>query len=454
MKKIITIIICLITTIIAKTQDSLTYALGNIAVIPNGKEISLNEIVPNIQLAKIINYIKPAATLNEFLNKPCILIFWHQFCPVCRKEIHALEEMKDVLYGKVNILLVTFQSESSVNDFITEQANNGHRFFYPIVVEDTLLRKTFPHDGDPHLVWINTNKKVQAITDHLSLTNENIQQWLTTGKIVLPYKHIQQDFDYNKPLLVNNNGGEEGAFQYRSMITGFIDSIRATSLIVKRTGSYTKIFMANVTIDQFFKQLFLQMDSTAGFLDPDWMDKRVMVNYKNHSTTKNFNKAYEQGGAVFNAFRKQHLYTYELILPGNYTEQEALQYMLQDIERYFHINAVIGQKEVNGLALKWEARNSEAAVITGKKEMYKTAGDSLLILKNNQPWSLVNTLNLNYDLPFVVDESGYTGAINGTLHFLQRDRTTVTSDLHALHFDLEDKKYTINMLVLNDTNSQ
>ena len=115
---------------------------------------------------------------------------------------------------------------------------------------------------------------------------------------------------------------------------------------------------------------------------------------------------------------------------------------------------MIGQKEVNGLALKWEARNSEAAVITGKKEMYKTAGDSLLILKNNQPWSLVNTLNLNYDLPFVVDESGYTGAINGTLHFLQRDRTTVTSDLHALHFDLEDKKYTINMLVLNDTNSQ
>ncbi|CAN5415662.1 hypothetical protein BH10BAC2_BH10BAC2_18050 [soil metagenome] len=452
MQKIITLIICLTITITANTQDSLTYALGNIAVIPDGKEVSLNETVPDIRLDKIVNYPKPAAPLNEFLDKPCILIFWQQFCPVCRKEMQTLEAMKKELDNKVNLLLVTFQSRSSVMDFIAEQKKAGRNFSYPTVIEDTLLRKTFPHDGDPHLVWINTKGVVGAITDHLAFTVNNIQQWVTTGILVLPYKHIQQNFDYNKPLLVNNNGGEAGAFQYRSVITGFIDSIRATSLIIKRTGSFTKIFMANATIDQMFKQLFFQMDSAAGFLDPDWMDKRVIADYKNPSAARNFNKAYEQGGIAFNDFRRKHLYTYELILPRSYTEQDALQCMLQDLQRYFHIHATIEKKEINGLALKWKGEKKVETTNSGKKEIFKTAGDSLLVMKNNQLWSLVNTLNLNFDLPFVVDETGYTGLINTTLHFFNRDRTSVIKDLHALDFDLEDKNYTIDMLVLSDLN--
>jgi len=450
MQKAILILLLFAVTCASKAQDSLTTALAYIAIVNNGKEVKLNEQVSDLELTKLVNYKTNTSTLYNFLSKPCILIFWHQFCPTCRKEINTLETLKPALQGKVNILLVTFQSKTSVVEFMDAQKKAGIKFSYPFLVEDTLLRKTFPHEGDPHLVWINTNKKVQAITDHLALTKEHIQQWIASGNLDLPYKHLQKNFDNTKPLLVNNNGGAGDAFQYRSIITGFIDSIKGTPLIIDRNERYTKIFMANSTIDQMFKQLFIKMDTAAKFLDLDWMDKRVLTEYRSQSTTKNLNADYEKGFNAWQSFQQNNLYCYELILPPSYTKEEAIKCMLQDLERYFHIHATIEKREINALALKFDCDTKNVSDVPGEKEIFKTNGDSLFVLKHCKVWSLVNVLNLNYDIPFVIDETLYDGTLSLNLNFYKRDQEAVTKDLHAQHLMLENKKYEIEMLVLRD----
>jgi len=97
-------------------------------------------------------------------------------------------------------------------------------------VEDTLLHKLFPHAGNPHEVWIDKYGNVSAITSHLAVTAENIARWIRTGTISLPFKNDLTDFDFNKPLLVGNNGGSDAFFVFWSLFTKYLEGVRGAAV--------------------------------------------------------------------------------------------------------------------------------------------------------------------------------------------------------------------------------
>jgi thiol-disulfide isomerase/thioredoxin len=449
-KVMVTMIILCIIMPQLKAQDSITYKLAYIAVVRDRPGSKIGEHIPHLYVDKIVNYKKSSLQFDELKGKPTILQFWHQYCPVCRGEFSKLERLQQEFGEHINFLLVTFQSETSVKSFFSDLKKSGKEITIPSVVEDTLLRKTFPHEGDPHVVWIGKDGTVQAITNHLALDEENLRKWLHDGNIYLPTKNRQFDFDANKPLLVNNNGGTEEAFKYRSLLTGFIDSIPAIDLMVSRDNARTRLFISNTTIDELFKELYLKYDTTTlNYLDPDWLNKRVITDYEDSSVLRNWDKAYQNGFDALNNFQKYHMFTYELILPPSYTEHEALKYMKDDLERYFRINSSIEKSTINGLALV-RTDTIDKIKTKGGPKVCKINNDSVIVCQNNAMWSLVNVLNLNFNIPIAVDVTNYHDNIDIQFPFEKDDLEKVRKSLREYGLDLIPKEYEMNMLVLTN----
>lgn len=432
-----------------RAQDSLTWALATIAVKRDGHEIRVGEKVPEIPLKKIVDGKTIGSSLYTPGQKPQILEFWHQYCSVCRGELPKLNQLYLQYKDSVNFLMVTFQSEASVRDFMKQQAAAGKPLLFPIAVEDTLLRKTFGHDGDPHLVWIGSNGNVQAISNHLALSAQHIQQWLRDQKITLALKSNQKNFDPSSPLLINNNGAQPGAYRYRSLLTGFIDSISSQPLRVFENTNGLRLLACNETIDQLFKDCYMLYDTaTIGFLELDWKYKRLSYQYNDSSKLANWTRAYDSGYDALDHFQQNHLYSYELSLPPGYNSHQAAAFMLRELQDLFHINASVEVQQVEGLALVRTTIDDRIKSKGISATEQRPAQDSLMTVQNYPIASLVNLINLNYDFPLVVDETGYTGNIDISIPNIKNGFEMVKNRLLRFGLDLVPKRYALPMLRL------
>lgn len=451
MKYKILAVFILISTQPVIAQDSLTWKLATIAVTRNGHEIGIGEKVPDILFDKMLNYPLTQTSLHELNSKPIIVEFWHQYCSVCRGELPKLNALYQQYKDSVQFLMVTFQSEALTKEFMQQQASVGKPILLPLAVEDTLLRKTFGHDGDPHVVWISKEGVVQAISTHTALTKEHIAQWLREKNIKLALKSNQKDFDADKLLFSNKNNDQQNAVIFRSMITGYIDSIPAYPFHITNEAGKTKLLITNATLDQMFKECYMRYDtSTIKYLDVDWMNKHLLYKTKDSSTTANWTNSYNSGYDALEYFQRNHMYCYELVLPGRRTDAEMAAYALKDLERSFHINPSFQKETIKGLAL----------VRINKEEKFKSKGidpskdrpvqDSVMIIHNIGMWSLVNVLNLNYNFPFVVDETGYQGKVDIAIPFQKNNIGLIKQKLREYGLDLMPKEFNLPMIVLND----
>lgn len=431
-------------------QDSLTWTLANIAIVRNGHEIGIGEKVPDIKFEKMMNYSANNSSVHALNKKPLIIEFWHQYCSVCRSEIPKLNALYEEYKDSIQFLLVTFQSKASIEDFLQKQRTNGQPILLPIAVEDTLLRKTFGHEGDPHVVWINKEGVVQAISSHLALSKEHIAKWLKENKINLALKSNQKNFDADKSLF-NDDYNAKQAILCRSLLTRYIDSISAYSFHVTRSATRTKLLMSNMTADQMFKQCYMRYDTnTVKYLDLDWLNKRILYKSKDSSTVANWTIAYNSGYDALEYFQRNHMYCYELVVSGEKSDSEMAGLALKDLVKVFHIQPSINVQNIQGLAL----------IRIDKDERFKSRGinasteissqDSIFYIQHIGVWSLVNVLNLNYNFPFVADETGYAGNIDVVLPFEKNSLQLIKRKLQAYGLDLAPKRFNIPMLVLND----
>lgn len=431
-------------------QDSLTWALANIAVVRNGHEIGIGGKVPNIKFEKILNSSVSSSSINALNTKPLIIEFWHQYCSVCRSEIPKLNSLYNEYKDSVEFLMVTFQSEASIKDFLQKQQSIGKPILLPIAVEDTLLRKTFGHDGDPHVVWISKDGIVQAITSGIALSKEHIATWIKENNINLALKSNEKNFNADDLLFDEKNEWRKSVL-YRSSLLSYVDSIPAYGFYITRVQNQTKLLITNTTADQMFKQCYMRYDTNSvKYLDLDWLNKRIQYKTNDSSNISNWTNAYYAGYDALEYFQRNHMYCYELVVPGQKTDFEMAALALKDLEKMFHIRPSIEVKQLQGLAL----------IRINNQEKFKSKGvdppkeisiqDSVINIQNKGMWSLVNVLNLNYNFAFVVDETGYNGKIDVVLPFDKNNLPLIKQRLHAYGLDLVPKIYNEPMLVLND----
>ena len=182
------------------------------------------EAVPDLVLEKVLNNNGQPLKLSEFKGKLLILDFWATSCGARIQAMPRLDSLQNLYKEQLVILPVTTEKAEKITAF---QHNNaflkGRKF--RTVVEDKALHALFPHRLLPHEVWIDGTGKVLGLTEATDINSATIENALDGKGIAAPGKQDVLDYDRNKPLLVQGNGGSDTAYWYRSVITPAIKGL-------------------------------------------------------------------------------------------------------------------------------------------------------------------------------------------------------------------------------------
>ncbi len=196
--------------------------------------------------------------MSDFRGKLLVLDFWSIYCVPCVEGLFKMDRLQRTFGDTIRILPVTDYGTAQQNQVFLENLRNrkatkglpseveeiqhaGGQVELPSVVEDTLLKKYFPSSGYPHEVWIDKNGVVIGITDQDPVTYDNIAAVLQGKKLHFTSHKLADGFQYRAPLFVYGNGGTGNVFLFRSMFTGYNDSINSIGFQRDTTPAFTQV---------------------------------------------------------------------------------------------------------------------------------------------------------------------------------------------------------------------
>lgn len=373
------------------------------------KALKIGDTIPEISF-EMLTPFKQTTALSDYRGKLLIIDCWNIYCSSCIKALPEFSSLKNKLGDQVNILALEGGSgEKKVMDFLDRKKLNGISITLPVAHmsdgKKNIFYQLFPilNYGFPVEIWVDEKGVLIGITSSHFVNGSTINKVLLGNNSSLTTKHYQKNFNKKSFLLINNNGGPDTAFTYRSMITPYIDSIPpGNDLTYEKSASFLRIFSANRTVSELIKMALFK---TAA--PPDNFNKLLELEVKDPSKFIR-----PKSNQDLYSLMKQRGYCYELILPPDRSLEEAFAFMRNDVERYFGIAVTLTNKDVKCLVL--EKINGKLFSTKGGTPTYNVDynDDNLNLKITNNSFSLVKSFIDNKDYPPIIDSTGISYPID------------------------------------------
>ncbi len=290
------------------------------------KPLTIGDTLPDITLYNVYNYPASTLQLSALKGKPILLDFWNRYCTSCIETFPALHELNDEFKNKFKIIMVddyygdSIQKISQFFDKWKERTGTPFKLTYKL--QDTVLRLLFPYAQIPHDVWINSQGIVSAITFPDEVNAKNLATFIQNDDITLPLKNDYLLFNRDKPLLKDENAGNDPSFIYRSLITGYKKNLGAVIGQEKNEdGKISRLFVINAPLELLFAKAYPQVFKVSANRIVVEAPPPIVEAFKQHSSQKDTLK-----------------YCYEIITsPLKSAEIEKC--MREDLFRAFHVRA-------------------------------------------------------------------------------------------------------------------
>ncbi|MGF7025866.1 peroxiredoxin family protein [Sphingobacterium sp. HSC-15S19] len=271
---------------------------------------------------------KETISLSDYKDKKLLILdFWSTWCGSCIAAMPRFHILNDTFEADLEILPINRQSKRHIETF-----SRGNKILDSLrlysVTDAEAVSLFFPHKMVPHEVWIKDNI-VQGITYARDVNEETIKKILETGVLKTTSKIDQLDFDSNKAFLIDNNGGSDSTFKYRSIFTPFKKGIPSrTSIVIGANREKWRISATNMGILGLFGLAFPQLNRLP--------QEQLIINLPKDKLKKQ-----KDDGVSIDAWNAKNLYCYELNVPPMDNEQWR-KMIRQDLERYL---AIMGRIE-------------------------------------------------------------------------------------------------------------
>jgi len=301
------------------------------------KPLQIGDTISNLQIKGLLNH--PDVRLKDlYKNRILIINFWATWCAPCIKEMRLLDSLKQKYPSKFEILLVTRESENTVQKFINKQPP-GFASHLTIVLADTVLNNLFPKRTIPHNIWIDKNGIIKAITSSDEITAQNILNFNTEMTSKFRVKKEILNFDATKEFhLADTN------FFYRSIITPHIPVGNGGVLGGAAEGlAYQRFFQWNASITSLFHSAYsLYNQSPSGV----WRKNLIEVHTKDSLRLFYPNQDLKHLPKVskykdLDTWKQENTFCYALTLPNRVPDTVFRSYLFTDLERYFGVSAKI-----------------------------------------------------------------------------------------------------------------
>lgn len=406
-----------------------------------GKVLSVGDNMPLLKFTHIYNSSVKSISLSDYKGKLVIIDFWNRWCGTCIEAFPKMEALQNEFGDKIKILLVTDDKD----DLLLKLFKKVKQPSLPIISEDSVLNRMFPHTTVPHHVWVNPDGRVQFITDAYNATSKNISKVLNKIDFKLRLKREAIDADEHADLLKEGNGRmQKFITSYSVAMTKLTDIIDATYYgYIKDTINHACSFkFVNLPLLDLYK---IAYSGSVGLNKEKEFERNNRVQFRIPGGDLWF--TYPNDTDSIPSWEDRNIVSYEAKWKTS-NDSLAFEYLQKDANRFFPFTIGVENTEVDCYILKTINNLSETKSVSKEKSLKYT--DTSYSIKNMQSSVLVSTLNgvdLFKKLP-VIDETNSQSKIDVYLSYPFKDIGVLKNELLKNGLLLEEGRRKMRMLVI------
>lgn len=177
---------------------------------------------PEFTVRNVYYYKDKQIAISSLNDKYTILDFWATSCGVCIESFPKMSEMQKRFDGKLNIILIGLEEKQRDIRKFYEKFRFRHNLNL-ISAYDSIAYKRFVFFTVPHVVWINKQGIIKAITSSGDVTPKNIESFIAGRDFRFNdnshQAYVKPKIDLTKPLLIHGNGGTDTSYIFRSVLS-------------------------------------------------------------------------------------------------------------------------------------------------------------------------------------------------------------------------------------------
>jgi len=419
----------------------------------------IGQPLPDITLSEIRDYKLKKASTKDLKKKWVILDFWEAGCAACVKSFPHADSMQKKYGPELQIILVGQSGWG--DDHSLHKIYEKYKARYNLNLAnayDSLLENYFGIKGYPYLVWIDNHGIVQAITDPDEVNDRNILAFLKGEKLNLiesrsakAFKIDGYQYDFQKPIFLNDNGGPDSAFVYRSTLTKWTRKI--PSGVPTRIGDIFRWNDMDVFEARGASLFWLYKLAYSGKFFYDPKDSMYQIWYTDPVLEMADPKPFD-----ILTGNDKYRYCYNFIFPAEkYSPQYVQQALQRDLMQYFGYRVSIEKR----MMPCWKLTCDESA-----KNSLRTKGlrpgpnapqhvEEKFYMNDAPIMRLINLIWLNNQFePPIVDETGIDFNIDLEVDCIVTDFEDLKKGLAEKGFHLEKGQKLMKVIVIKDSPNQ
>lgn len=369
----------------------------------NIRPLQIGDTIPGeLELTNVYNYPVSKFRLSDLKGKLVILDFWETYCSSCMKALRKFDEIQNKEKEQVRIFAL---SKYGTKDEIFSRVGkiNGLKTTkMAFCLKNDLLYDYFPHELISHVVWIDKDGVVRAITGSEYAKIENVKAILMNQPINWTIKNDVLKFNYEAPLLqVKSSSSSTPRFLYYSALTGHIEGIASTNKTVIDSPNHC------IVVNNFNENLLQVCDAVISGHGGGTIDiKRLILNVKDKDKY-----IFDPSKSYYADWEKTNTYCYSATFPLNTSPLAIKEFIKNDIANRLRLSGTSVKKEkrlVSCLVLLSDS-SSRALLKTRHTSYINTFngnGSKPKTLRNAAFSNLLWTLNENTEgIPLVINET-------------------------------------------------
>jgi thiol-disulfide isomerase/thioredoxin len=378
---------------------------------------------PDITFDKLLYYSKRHANLKDFTGKWLVLDFWNAHCGSCISSMPKIDSLNKAFSGKMQFILVgytgsqyTKKSDMQTITRMYTRLQKKWNLNIPIYFDSVLFTR-FSITGCPFIVVLDDKGIVRTITN--TLQAKEILALLNDKEVNIPlasnsYQQAEQwkPVDLNHPFLLNNNGGRDTQYLFRTLLTNYnVDIPRFNAGYFFPFPEPNRVLFIGVSVLELYDIAY--RDTMFN------IPLRFKLNSYGRYWTTPILQMKDTSIFMSNTNSGVNLYCYSLEVPRNRANTVYMQKIMQkDLEMYFGYRGEIEKRQMPYWKLEnvsFEKKNIDSSASEAPEEI---EGDGLtgIVLRHSPVSSLINIIwGRNSSEPPFVDETGIKASVNITL---------------------------------------
>lgn len=170
---IIFVVLIILIIIPATRKEVMTYASKIRMYVTS---VNTSENGPEVNNANSLEFVDEEGeqfTLSDFSGKPVFINYWATWCPPCRAEMPALEQLYEEYNGDINFLFISQESFSTTRKFIKD-----HDYELPVYRLVSTPQEPLSYDVLPTTIFIAEGKLIFNKEGAVNWNSDKIKQIL------------------------------------------------------------------------------------------------------------------------------------------------------------------------------------------------------------------------------------------------------------------------------------